>query len=196
MRAIAILLTVIIAPAVLRPGASEIASDHLGEAVETVRFMKADSEIGRFHYEWHLVPNDGLLLVTTGEVRSKPVVDSSLVKRHGLAPVWEVSQFDGKVKRWTYKGDVFNFQELDDLLRSLPLREGYERILPLFSEGDDSLEMDTVRVMTRDAGGRWTLRFADPAIVATYEIDERTRRIVRHEHVSRRSGATLRFVPE
>jgi hypothetical protein len=196
MRAIAILVTVIIAPAVLRPGASEIASDHLGEAVETVRFMKADSEIGRFHYEWHLVPNDGLLLVTTGEVRSKPFVDSSLVKRHGLAPVWEVSQFDGKVKRWTYKGDVFNFQELDDLLRSLPLREGYERILPLFSEGDDSLEMDTVRVMTRDAGGRWTLRFADPAIVATYEIDERTRRIVRHEHVSRRSGATLRFVPE
>jgi hypothetical protein len=196
MRAIAILLTVIIAPAVLRPGASEIASDHLGEAVETVRFMKADSEIGRFHYEWHLVPNDGLLLVTTGEVRSKPFVDSSLVKRHGLAPVWEVSHFDGKVKRWTYKGDVFNFQELDDLLRSLPLREGYERILPLFSEGDDSLEMDTVRVMTRDAGGRWTLRFADPAIVATYEIDERTRRIVRHEHVSRRSGATLRFVPE
>jgi len=196
MRAIAILLTVIIAPAVLRPGASEIASDHLGEAVETVRFMKADSEIGRFHYEWHLVPNDGLLLVTTGEVRFKPFVDSSLVKRHGLAPVWEVSQFDGKVKRWTYKGDVFNFQELDDLLRSLPLREGYERILPLFSEGDDSLEMDTVRVMTRDAGGRWTLRFADPAIVATYEIDERTRRIVRHEHVSRRSGATLRFVPE
>jgi hypothetical protein len=196
MRAIAILLTVIIAPAVLRPGASEIASDHLGEAVETVRFMKADSEIGRFHYEWHLVPNDGLLLVTTGEVRSKPFVDSSLVKRHGLAPVWEVSQFDGKVKRWTYKGDVFNFQELDDLLRSLPLREGYERILPLFSEGDDSLEMDTVRVMTRDAGGRWTLRFADPAIVATYEIEERTRRIVRHEHVSRRSGATLRFVPE
>jgi hypothetical protein len=196
MRAIAILLTVIIAPAVLRPGASEIASDHLGEAVETVRFMKADSEIGRFHYEWHLVPNDGLLLVTTGEVRSKLFVDSSLVKRHGLAPVWEVSQFDGKVKRWTYKGDVFNFQELDDLLRSLPFREGYERILPLFSEGDDSLEMDTVRVMTRDAGGRWTLRFADPAIVATYEIDERTRRIVRHEHVSRRSGATLRFVPE
>ena len=183
-------------PVVLRPGTPEIASDHLGAATKTVRFMKADSEIGRFHYEWHLMPNDGLLLVTTGEVQSKRFVDSSLVKRHGLAPIWEVSQFDGKVKRWTYKGDVFNFQELDDLLRSLPLREGYERILPLFSEGDDSLEMDTVRVMTRDAGGRWTLRFADPAIVATYEIDERTRRIVRHEHVSRRSGATLRFVPE
>jgi hypothetical protein len=196
MRAIAILLAVIITPAVLRPGASEIASDHLGAAVETVRFMKADSEIGRFRYEWHLMPNDGLLLVTTGQVRAKPFVDSSLVKRHGLAPVWEVSQFDGKVKRWTYKGDVFNFQELDDLLRSLPLREGYERILPLFSEGDDSLEMDTVRVVSRDPTGRWTLRFADPAIVATYEIDEQTRRIVRHEHVSRRSGATLRFVPE
>ena len=196
MRAIAILLMVIIAPAVLRPGAPEIASDHLGDASETVRFMKGDSEIGRFRYDWHVVSNDGLMLVTTGEVRSKPVVDSSLVKRHGLAPIWEVSQFDGKVKRWTYKGDVFNFQELDDLLRSLPLREGYERILPLFSEGDDSLEMDTVRIGSRDPTGRWTLRFADPVIVATYEIDERTRRIVRHEHVFRQTGATVRFVEE
>jgi hypothetical protein len=193
-------------PVVLRPGASEIASDHLGEAAETVRFMKADSEIGRFHYEWHLMPNDGLLLVTTGEVRSKPFVDSSVVKRHGLAPVWEASRFGSKIQRWTYDGPrvnqhtydgpVFNFQELDDLLRSLPLREGYERILPLYSEGDDSLEMDTVRIVRRDPTGRWTLRFADPAIVATYEIDEETRRIVRHEHVSRRSGATLRFVEE
>jgi hypothetical protein len=181
-------------PVVLRPGAPEIASDHLGAATETVRFMKGDSEIGRFRYDWSVVSNDGLLLVTTGEVRSKPFVDSSLVKRHGLAPVWEVSQFGSKVKRWTYKGDVFNFQELDDLLRSLPLREGYERILPLFSEGDDSLEMDTVRIVSRDPTGRWTLRFADPAIVATYEIDERTRRIVRHEHVSRKTGALLRFL--
>ena len=195
MRVIALAL-VAMTPLVLRPGASDIVSDHLGAATETVRFMKGDSEIGRFRYEWSLVSNDGLLLVTTGAVRAKPFIDSSLVKRHGLAPVWEVSQLGTQVKRWTYKGDVFNFQELDDLLRSLPLREGYERILPLFSEGDDSLEMDTVRVVSRDPAGRWTLRFADPAIVATYEIDERTRRIVRHEHVSRRSGATLRFVPE
>jgi hypothetical protein len=98
------------------------------------------------------------------------------------------------VNQHTYDGPVFNFQELDDLLRSLPLREGYERILPLYSEGDDSLEMDTVRIMSRDAAGRWTLRFADPAIVATYEVDERTRRIVRHEYVLRKTGALMRYL--
>jgi hypothetical protein len=205
MRVIALVL-VATAPLVLRPGASEIASDHLGEASVTVRLMKADSEIGRFRYDWHVVANDGLLLVTSGEVRSKPFIDSALVKRHGLAPVWEASQFGGKAERWTYDGPrvnqhtydgpVFNFQELDDLLRSLPLREGYERILPLYSEGDDSLEMDTVRVMGRDGGGRWTLRFADPAIVATYGIDEKTRRIVRHEYVMRKTGSLIRYVLE
>jgi hypothetical protein len=193
MRVIALVLFAT-APLVLRPGASEIASDHLGDASVTVRMMKADSEIGRFRYEWHVMPNDGLLLVTTGEVRSKAFVDSSLVKRHGLAPIREVSQFGGKAQRWTYDGSVFNFQELDDLLRSLPLSEGYERILPLFSEGDDSVEMDTVRIMRRDPTGRWTLRFADPAIVATYEVDERTRRIVRHEYVLRKTGALMRYL--
>jgi hypothetical protein len=205
MRIIALVL-VATAPLVLRPGASEIASDHLGEASVTVRLMKADSEIGRFRYDWHVVPNDGLLLVTSGEVRSTPVIDSALFKRHGLAPVWETAQFGGKAERWTYDGPrvnqhtydgpVFNFQELDDLLRSLPLSEGYERILPLYSEGDDALEMDTVRVMGRDAGGRWTLRFADPVIVATYGIDEKTRRIVRHEYVMRKTGALIRYVLE
>jgi hypothetical protein len=56
--------------------------------------------------------------------------------------------------------------------------------------------MDTVRVMGRDAGGRWTLRFADPVIVATYGIDEKTRRIVRHEYVMRKTGALIRYVLE
>lgn len=200
-----LLLILLLAPLVLRPGAPEIASDHLGEATASYRLMKADSEIGRFRHEWHLAPNDGLLLITTGEVRSTPFIDSSLVKRHGLAPVWEVSQFGSKHQRWvydgprvnqhTYDGPVFNFQELDDLLRSLPLREGYERVLPLYSEGDDSLEMDTVRIVSR-TGGRWTLRFADPVIVATYEIDDHTRLIVRHEYVFRKTGATMRYVRE
>lgn len=181
------------APVVLRPGASDLVTDHLGNARQTVRLMKADSELGRFSYDWHVLHDDQLLLVTRGEVRGKTFNDSSLVKRHGLTPIREVSEFDGKVKRWTYDGSVFTFQELEDLLRSLPLREGYERILPLFSEGDDSTEMDTVRVMGR-TGRKWTLRFADPAIVATYEVDERTRRVVRHEFVMRKTGERWRYL--
>jgi hypothetical protein len=203
MRLIALLIA-IMAPVVLRPGASELVTDHLGNDTQTVRLMKADSEIGQFRYEWHLMPDDGLLLVTTGQVRGKDFIDSSLVERHGLAPVSEMALFGSTIKRWTYDGarvnqhtydgPVFNFQELDDLLRSLPLHEGYERILPLYSEGDDPLEMDTVRIVKRNEGARWVIRFADPAIVATYEVDERTRRIVSHEYVSRRSGATLHYV--
>lgn len=189
-----LLLIVLAAPTVLRPGASELATDHLGNRRQTVRIMKADSEVGRFRYEWRLQPDDRIRLVTAGEVRSKTFVDTLLYQRHGLTPISEVSEFDGKVKRWTYDGSVFNFQELEDLLESLPLKKGYERILPLFSEGDDSTEMDTVRIVSRATDGRWTLRFADAAIVATYEVDERTRRIVRHEHVSRKSGALIRYL--
>lgn len=201
----------VLAPAVLRPGASDLATKHLGNAGETLRVMQGDSQIGQLRHEWRLVAHDGLLLVTTGQFRGKIFVDSSLVTRHSLAPVWEHSQFDGHNDHWTYDGSrvtftrdttvehtfdgpVFDFQELDDLLRSLPLHEGYQRILPLYSEGGDDLEMDTVRVVSRDANGRWTLRFADPAIVATYEVDERTRWIVRHESVSRKSGAKFRFL--
>jgi hypothetical protein len=99
----------------------------------------------------------------------------------------------------TYDGPVFNFAELNDLVRSLPLREGYQRILPLYAEvaeGSDALEMDTVRVESRAADGHWTLRFADPDIIATYGIDERTRRIVRHEYTLRRDGKLRRFLDE
>jgi hypothetical protein len=79
------------------------------------------------------------------------------------------------------------------------LREGYQRILPLYAEvaeGSDALEMDTVRVESRAADGHWTLRFADPDIIATYGIDERTRRIVRHEYTLRRDGKLRRFLDE
>jgi hypothetical protein len=195
MRVLALFL-VLAAPMVLRPGAGELVTDHLGTGAQTVRIMNADSEIGRFRYEWQTQPNDRMRLVTSGQVRSKTFVDTLLYKRHGLTPISEVSEFGGKVKRWTYDGSVFNFQELDDLLCSLPFTQGYQRILPLFSEGDDSTEMDTVRVLRRNAAGRRELRFADPAIVATYEIDERTRRIVRHEYVLRKSGTVMRYLSD
>jgi hypothetical protein len=203
MRA-AIMIALIAAPVILKPGDREIANGHLGNATRTLRMMKGDSEIARFRYQWQIVPQGGLLLVVSGHVREKPFVDSSLVKRQGLAPVWEVARFGSKIDRWTYDGQrvnqhtygvsVFSFQELDDLLRSLPLRAGYERILPLYSEGDDSVEMDTVRIMSRSTAGRWTLRFADPAIVATYDVDERTRQIVRHEFVLRRDGTHFLYL--
>jgi len=212
---LAALCVLILAPQVLLPGATDIASDHLRDGHRVERIFKGDSALGHFTYEWHTMPNGGLLLVTSGEVRSQRFLDSSVVKRRGLAPVSEMAQFGNHVDHFTYDGStvtrarsttdsgttrethtyglpVFSFQELDDLLRSLPLRDGYEAILPLYSEGSDTLEMDTVRI-TGHTGATWTLRFADPAIVGTYDVDERSRAIVRHESVGRKSGNVVRF---
>ncbi len=213
----AALLALFLAPQVLLPGASEIASDHLRDATIAVRVMKADSEVGRARYAWRLAPNGNLLLITTGHAGDKPFIDSAVVKRRGLAPISESAVVGSEVLHYTYDGPkvtitrttpdsgtrriehtypmpVFCFQELDDVLRSLPLRDGYEVLLPLYSEGSDTLEVDTARVVSRDTDGRWTIRFADPAIVATYRVDGRTRRIVSHDHVLRRTGAQFRFV--
>jgi hypothetical protein len=54
------------------------------------------------------------------------------------------------------------------LVRSLPYRVGYTAILPLYSEGDDAIEMASVAVIGTGAD-RWTVRFADPAIIAIME---------------------------
>jgi hypothetical protein len=155
------------------------------------------------------------LLLTTNFARgTNTFLDTALVMQDGLHPVWEVSRSGAKTTRWDYSGKVvrmavthpdsgtrnkahtydvpvFHFNELDVLIRSIPMREGYEAILPLYSEGSDELEMDTVRVNARGADGVWAVRFADPAIVAMYGIDG-SRKIVRYEVFPRRGGNARR----
>jgi hypothetical protein len=82
-----------------------------------------------------------------------------------------------RVRDHTYDGEFFHFNELNLLIRSLPLREGFEAILPLYSEGSDTLEMDTVKVVGRNADGAWTVRFADPVVIVNHILDGTTRRI-------------------
>jgi hypothetical protein len=89
----------------------------------------------------------------------------------------------------TFPHRVFGFNQLDDVVRSVPLRDNFSAIVPLFSEGDDALEMDTIRVTGRGKEtGTWMLRFADPAIVSTYTVNERTREITGYEIDPRRGG--------
>jgi len=137
------------------------------------------------------VPDSTLLLVQ--EIRDRGLWDSLVVSRPGLAPLRERMatgstvvhlEYDGpRVRRSEWRGDsvvrtdsaafdtpVFAFNQLDVLLRSLPLDVTDRMILPLYSEGTGALEYDTVTVSrTRGRGGRrtWELRFADPAIVLT-----------------------------
>jgi hypothetical protein len=185
----------------------------------------AEREFYSYHLEEHLVTADGrpgLLIVKQSLSRAYHFVDSLFLERNGLTPVWEHMQNQkavltlayagARVRRTralpdsaprqsdtTYATPVFAFNEQELVIRSLPLQAGYSAILPLYSEGSDTLEMDTVTVIGSVApapGSRaaWTVRFADPAIVETYVIDEATREIVIHTTVGRRSKGTLRVV--
>ena len=213
---------------VVTPGSSDVTTDHLRNASRNYRYLSrpatgdtSERETGTGRVEEHATTYDGkpaVLLVTMYMGPKSTFVDSALVMRAGLIPVWEQMgtgprntrfEYAGKrvkmtitrpdsatrTREHTYDLPVFHFNELDVLLRSLPLREGYEAILPLYSEGSDQLEMDSVRVMSKASNGVWSVRFADPAIVSTYGIDGKTREIVSQEVLGRASGAHSRKVP-
>lgn len=152
------------------------------------------------------------VLVTTAMTAAGTLhTDSALFYRDGLAPISETSWDGAQGRRYDFDGDqvrirdlgpgtsdsvtvhqypapVFNFAQLDALLRSLPFRPGFEALVPLYSEGDDALEIDTVRVDRVDERGVWHLRFADPAIVASIEIDSTSRLQVGYAHQFRTNG--------
>jgi hypothetical protein len=185
----------------------------------------AERDFYAYHLEEHLVDaggRPGLLIVKHSLTPSYHFEDSLLLDRAGLVPLWEHMQnqkatltltYDGaRVRRTrsvpdsvlvrsdtTYDTRVFAFNEQELVLRSLPLRAGYAAILPLYSEGSDSLEKDTVTVLkgptpAPGSAAAWTVRFADPAIVEVYVIDDRTRQIISHEIQGRRSSGRLRVV--
>lgn len=177
----------------------------------------ADREAGRGETAVRTIDHAGAAAVLLVSAFGKPgqFTDTALVVRSTLAPVWETMHLGNSTTRFDYDGavvrvakttpdsgtrtvehsydvPVFHFNELDVLIRSLPYRVGYNTILPLYSEGSDALEMDTVRVMSKSADNVWTIRFADPAIVATYEVSASTREIVRYEFIARRNGSRVR----
>lgn len=158
-----------------------------------------------------------ILRVTTGHYSGGDYYDSLFVHRVDLRPVREhLAYLQRKIdKRFDYDGGtvhqtnasgdsvntfdrrydvpVFAFSEIELLVRSLPYRLGYTAILPLYSEGDDAIEMDSVAVVDARPD-RWTIRFADPAIVATYGIDAATRRIVSYDVTGRKTHGKARKI--
>jgi hypothetical protein len=150
--------------------------------------------------------------------------DTLAVRRRDLMPRWEVLHVRGSRLRFQYRDTgvqaetttsdsaprrqthtfdraPFAFNELEAVIRSLPLRAGYEALLPLYSEIDGRVEMDTVSVVPSgesEGSGEpravWRVRFADPAIVQTYEIDQRTRQVRSRQVVQRRGGRRMRYV--
>jgi hypothetical protein len=172
-------------------------------------------DLGTWHSEQHPGARNGksvVLLVTRApDGTQPPFSDSALVVQRTLSPLSETMrsgstatyfEYDGaRVRRVNTKPDssdvsiehqyqtpVFHFNELDLVIRSLPFRAGYRAILPLYSEGTDLLEMDSVRVEGKTATGNWRVRFADPVIVTTFELNETTREILSQEAVQKKSG--------
>lgn len=147
--------------------------------------------------------------------------DSLTVIRASLAPRHETLRISNRridleytatsvdiVTRWDSGGAVrhakplttptFAFNEREQVIRSLPLAAGYRAIIPLFSEIDENVELDSVAVVARDhtsAGAAvWRVRFADPAIVVTYAIDTITRQAITESVLQRQSGRVMRYL--
>jgi hypothetical protein len=159
------------------------------------------------------------MLTRRSEGRGVLFTDTLLMLRAGLEPVWEhmrsgkllkdIRYSGARLHQQTYIGDSlarsfdkqfphrpFGFNQLDLVIRSLPLRTGFRTTLPLYSEGDDSVEVDTVSVLGVKAAApaQWTVRFADPVIIATYGIDTVTRRVTSYEVTNRKSGGRFWLV--
>lgn len=156
-----------------------------------------------------------IVRVSTGHYAGGDYYDSLVVRRTDLQPIREHMHYVQRRldKRFEYEGGtvhqtnsiadsatsfdrkynmpVFAFSEIELLVRSLPYRPGFTSILPLYSEGDDAVEMDSISVVSARPE-RWTIRFADPSIIATYGLDVATRRILSYDVVSRKTGGRAR----
>ena len=180
-----------------------------------------ERESGRGNVNEHAISladgSPGLVYVNSGHYAGGDYTDTLVVRRDDLAPIWE--HVDYPQRRWektiqfhgasltqtNHLGDttrsfnlrfprrVFAFSEVDLVVRSLPYAAGYHDILPLYSEGDDSLELDTIAVVGTP-GPTITLRFADPVLVVTYVVDSATRRITSYDLVNKRTGVRGRRV--
>jgi hypothetical protein len=214
----------------LVPGASEIAVVHFQGTAQNYRMIaerlpNGDSvyrELGDMRREYVPMAYKGspaILIIEAQSYAKRSFLDSTLVRRDGLAPVWEISRLGDRRIRFDYNASrvrrevtapdsaaltgeskypvpVFSFSELDELIRSVPLRAGYHAIVPLYSEGDNALEKDTVLVEGSDGAGNWNVRFADKVIISHYGIDGSTRRIVRYEIDRHADRARFRYLPE
>jgi len=148
-------------------------------------------------------------------------IDTVVIERRGLAPVTEHLEFrgaftyqyahrhvTGTIQRQdsaahafdqTFAQDIFAFSEVDLLVRCLPFQPGLSVVVPLFSESDAAQELDTMTVVGPDSATLprrgWVVRFADPAIVTRYVIDEQSRATLSAETTQRRTGAHIRYEP-
>lgn len=214
-------------PAMLLPGSRALDVKHLTPQTQSLRVMVRAGSGDTTEREWSLMTrSDQVIEAPAGQMAhtfaySSPrsIRDSLVVQRSGLAPVFErldlgTAQITlrfvgnrvlGTVQRGdstqdverNYSHDIFAFNQLESLVRSLDYKTGLSVVVPLFSEQDLKLEYDTLSVVAReDAKGRnaWRVRFSDAVVVSEYLIDAETRRVLAQETRQRASGTRYRYV--
>lgn len=156
-------------------------------------------------------PRGLALQVMTSMSHGDTVIDSVLFNARTLIPVWEhargrqswdiafgaaritgyVSGPDSAHRRVDVAIPGFAYSSTMDhvVVRGLPLRPGYQIVLP-FWDGD-RLEMDTVRVreLGERGAGAWVVDFVEPYATETLWIDRSSRRVLRHVYVYARDGS-------
>jgi hypothetical protein len=212
---------------VLVPGSPLLTPPPLADtAAHLVVYVKrafgdtAEKKMADTRREQHAIPGRGDdIMMTVSWDPPFASLDTLVITRRGLAPITEHLDFRGtfdyrydrnrvsgtvqphdsaqRAYDQRFPNNVFAFNEVDLIACSLPFRQGLSVVVPLFSEVDRDLEMDTLTVLGPDTAraGRWVVRFADPVIVNHYVIDQTSRAIVSMETLPRRGGVRMRYVP-
>ena len=213
-------------PAMLLPGSRALDVKHLTPQTQSMRVLVRAGSGDTTEREWSLVTrSDRVIDAPAGQMAQtftyaapRAMRDSLVVQRDGLAPVFErldlgASQITlryqgnrvlGTVQRGdstqeverNYSHDIFAFNQLESLVRSLDYKPGTSVVVPLFSEQDLKLEYDTLAVVAKeDVRGRaaWRVRFSDAVVVSDYLVDAETRRVLSQETRQRASGMRFRY---
>jgi hypothetical protein len=184
-----------------------------------------EREVGTQTREVHMITVDGrraIQRVMTFATPRGTVVDSTVTFVDGLAPVAEVSHQPTKVMRLSFDGGrvtgtvtptdsaahvvdeagepVFNSTDLDLVVSSLPLTEGYRTVLPFYVYEHGGLERDTISVSGTElvqgpSGARraWVAHVAMPGTDLVYWIDAETRDVLQSEfHL--KGGVVMRLI--
>ncbi|MDB4915154.1 MAG: hypothetical protein JWM95_2798 [Gemmatimonadetes bacterium] len=208
----------------LIPGSSELVVSHFRDESGVARILgrapvgdTTERDMGKSTFATHMSAG-GTRLHSTSAYSGSGSQDTLVVRTQGLIPETEQLRMRGSVTDITYDGPrlrisikrgdstrtydrvypeaPFAFNQLEQIVRSLPFRAGFQAVVPLFSEQDAKVEYDTVHVVGRElVAGRqgWRVRFADPVIVSTYVIDEATRELLEQVVMPRRGGR-MRYV--
>lgn len=212
--------------AMLLPGSRSIDAKRLAPQTQSMRVLVRPGSGDTTEREWtRMTRSDWMIESPPGQMAHtfsyaapRAQRDSLVVQRDRLAPVFErldlgtsliTLRFEGNrvlgtVQRGdstqqlekNFSHDVFAFNQLESLVRSLDYKPGLSMVVPLFAEQDLKLEYDTLSVVGReDARGRaaWRVRFADAVVVSEYLVDAETRRVLGQETRQRASGTRFRY---